>query len=192
MMHPTFSIGESIARSKIESYPFRHLYVENLLPDNFYSYIVDNWPRLDDRKTVGELRGGGPDHWQRRRNVSTSEINPFWNRIDEILSPQLKRAVGDKFQIAARRSEMIVTVDDPMFKIGLHNDEGVPAAIIFLAYFPTGEEAGTNLHDENKEVAKYVPALPNTAFAFMPAKDTWHSVPESSNPRHKITFRIYG
>lgn len=188
-----FDIKSSIIQSKIDYKPFKHIHINNLFPSRLYNYILRNWPNINNTRSIGSVRNYNENntHWGLRRNAHASEINYIWNRIDKIISPQIKFAIEKKFQVSALKHEMLLTVDDPMFKIGLHNDNKTNFVVILLMYFPFGEESGTNLHYENKEVAKYIPSLSNTAFAFMPSEKTWHSVPESLNPRHKITFRLF-
>jgi hypothetical protein len=182
---------KSIESAEFEFKPFKHLYLKHVFPTCFYNSLIKNWPDLTDEPSIGDLRGeDSPAHWKARKYVT--KFDKYWDDFRKVISPNLELVLREKFQLSSDiKTNMALVEDGGSFHVGVHNDFGSQKTkVILLMYLPLGEEAGTVLHDNDKLVAKHVPALPNTGFAFSPFDDTWHSVNESEGRRHKISFRF--
>ena len=178
----------AIMAASFTAVPFRHLCVQNVFPRPYYESLVDHWPDLAKFPSTGD--DGSPKNWKLRKNVPAEKLGGYWSDFEKSLAPVLETALKKKFDIqAVSRTRMLITEDEPSFFIGVHNDDGMLAQ--FLLYVPFGDESGTYLYNEHKEYVKEVPAAPNAGLAFAPSNVSWHSVPESNTPRHKITFRLH-
>ena len=167
-LHVAYKIGNV----PISNFPFPHLYIENILPSEFYSKIQEN---LLDKKEMTSMADLYPQHtglsaYKDRlvmdftRADSMKKLGKkkqeFWRSFGEsfskgafanLLQSKFKRFLDMRFQYLENvsfRHEMQLINDKKNYALGPHTDK--PSKVIsFLIYLPkdfTQKETGTTIY----------------------------------------------
>jgi hypothetical protein len=186
--------------------PFYHLQLTNVFPADVYARMVEAMPvRGDYRLMSGRTKstrtndGGGtrtkidlfPEYirhlpaekkriWEGvGRALCSKEVRDAFRRR---LAPGLQRRFGATYSTVGMYPIPILTRDAPGYRIGIHPDTHWKGMTIQL-YLPRDnsiEHAGTIFHrrigDRTYSRALQMSFSPNTGYAFVVDKDTYHSV----------------
>ena len=209
----TGSTTDLVARvesTPLETAPFDHIYLEDLVPPEYYRRLLDHLPetrRYRELRHREAIQGDG--HSARRKFYLFPEHimwlpareRAFWQELSRILrSRALQDAFKSKFRAALEQRfgcaiDRLSFYPVPMllrdlrgYRIGIHGD-GHRKAITMQLYLPRDEsqaQLGTVFHEgRNGEAAqrtKRLPFRPATGYAFPVVRHrSWHSVPRTGD-----------
>lgn len=97
-----------IANSPVREYPYPHLYVESVFPDDFYAEMRDLWPKLSDMTCLNDTGRVTGNAYRERfiltleerslSHLSSAQLD-FWSRTSEwLLGSAFRDAIIYKFQ----------------------------------------------------------------------------------------------
>lgn len=159
-----------IANAPIREYPYAHIYVENIFPDDFYAALRANWPDASSLISLADT-GRVPKDTYRERFImpfTAEEIDklkaeraPFWREfagwfitqrfltatIDKF-EPYVKQRFGDAVYKCGFKADALIVRDLTNFKIGPHTD--APHRLLSLLFYCPDDESlkhlGTSIY----------------------------------------------
>lgn len=161
----------------IEQSPYPHLFIENVFPNDFYHFLLNNTPDNNKLKTLTSLGRVGASYPTSRKIVKLEKeslesfdgevYSGFWNRLsDWMASPQFYKPVISKFNPLIKERfnndlskiklvpETLYVQDETSYSLGPHSD-AESKVITLLFYLPKDDSMkkwGTSM---------YVPKDPN-------------------------------
>jgi hypothetical protein len=144
-----------VANAQMREYPYAHLYVEDVFPDDFYRALRENWPDPSSLVCLGDT-GRVPKHAYRERFVMPftheriAELNeqrrPFWQEfaswmlterfmtamIDKF-EPYVKARFGDELYNCSFAADALIVRDHTNFNIGPHTD--APHRLLSMLFY---------------------------------------------------------
>lgn len=196
-----------IASSPLETWPFDHVYLEDVLPPARYRRLLEALPETGRYREFQHRDAMQPDGTSARRKFYLypehlvflpAAQRPVWREVTRALrSPDLQAAFKEKFRKALERRFgrgvdrlsfyplLILLRDRPGYRIGVHGDS-LSKAITVQIYLPaddTQAHLGTVLHetrDADGERVKRLAFRPASGYGFPVLRhETWHSVPRT-------------
>ncbi|MDE3046201.1 MAG: hypothetical protein KGJ02_06115 [Verrucomicrobiota bacterium] len=202
-------VREKFSEAVIETRPFPHLIIENILPEELYEELVANWPGHTVKDIENDLGNYDKKLWQ---EFFTSVMN---NLIKRNIGAMFRRYLRYRFEddicwISLCNSKHLRdhTLYESLYILP-HLDHASTFAAVII-YFPEKnnqinfgtqfyrhKEEKTSIdiiweHDLSKmELLKIVPFKRNTLCAFMQTPCAWHGFPMKVLPRRMYMSNIY-
>jgi hypothetical protein len=159
-----------IANAPIREYPYAHIYVENIFPDDFYAQLRANWPDSSALVKIADTgrvaKGAYPERFvmpfkPEEIDKLAVERRPFWSEfagwlithrfltamIDKF-EPYVKERFGDGIYQCGFEADSLIVRDLTNYSIGPHTDS--PSRLLsMLFYCPPDEKhkhLGTSLY----------------------------------------------
>lgn len=159
-----------IANAPMRKYPYAHIYVENVFPDDFYTALRANWP---DRSALISLadtgrvpKGAYPERFVMPFKASeidklAADRRPFWTEFATWLitqhfltamidrfEPYVKERFGDDLYQCSFAADSLIVRDLTNFSIGPHTD--APHRLLSMLFYCPDDDAlmhlGTSLY----------------------------------------------
>ena len=199
----TQALVSAVQRSPLGDYPFDHVFMEEVFPQETYRALLAAVP---DRRYFRELhhrdavRADGTSTRLRMylypellRRLPPKERRAWMPIGRALCSKQVENAFKGKFQTALEQRfgkalqqislypVPVLLRDQPGYRIGIHCD--VPTKGITVQFFLPGDSSqrhlGTIFHEgdsgEASERQLQMPFLPDSAYAFPVSQTSWHS-----------------
>ena len=155
-----------VANAPLRPYPFPHVYVENVFPEDFYAKLRRQWPRASDLVSLGATgrvpEGAYPDRFVmplREKEVSAlqPEARAFWTELAQwmLFSKRFFEALMDKFDAQVRQRfgersetidyspEVLVLRDHTNYSLGPHTDS--PHHLMSLLFYCPDDDSLAHL-----------------------------------------------
>ena len=159
-----------IANAPIREYPYAHIYVENVFPDDFYAAMRANWPGASALTSLADT-GRVPKGAYLERFVmpfTPAEINKldeshrlFWTEFSGWLitqrfltamidkfEPYVKERFGDEIYKCGFEADSLIVRDLTNFSIGPHTD--APHRLLSMLFYCPDDESlkplGTSIY----------------------------------------------
>jgi hypothetical protein len=154
-----------IANAQMREYPYAHIYVENVFPEEFYSRMRTNWPATSSLVSLADTgrvsKGAYPERFilpftQLELLKLGEERSPFWLDFgDWFLGNRFMTAVIDKFaqHVHARFGDMmyqntysvdsLIVRDLTNYSIGPHTD--APHRLLSLLFYCPDDNSRSHL-----------------------------------------------
>jgi hypothetical protein len=166
----------AIRRSEIFEQPWRHWQSADLFPRDVLHELTD----LPLSPAFSDRPAGRREYYNRQR-IYLDRANmarfPVMRRVAEALqSPGVVRAVYETFNgpIEGTFLRIEYALDSDGFWLEPHTDIGVKKFTCFV-YLDGADDLGTDLYSDPQIFARRVPFITNSALAFVPGDNTWHS-----------------
>jgi hypothetical protein len=201
-----------IQNAVILTYPYPHILIENIFPQEFYNEIIKNIPTVQEFTPKPKYPG--------RMTLTLDEIGnlddtkkEFWGKIETWLkSDDFANLLLNKFAIKKPGySDYFLHKDLEDFEVKPHKDV-LSKLVTYLFYLPKDtslHQLGTNIlipkenvdvekstkHQEWEKfsIVKSSKYLPNSFFAFTPCENSFHGVkikfPSEIKKRERDTIR---
>jgi hypothetical protein len=202
-------LAYKIANAPIKSFPFPHIYVENVFPNKFYTSLLDCLPAAHDYKGVDGKYKGRTFH---DGDLPILEPLRSQNWVDIATFP-FKAQIGKKWGTTPRCStDLRLVLDGENYSIGPHTDAKFKI-LSFLFYLPnltTTEDLGTSIylprnqefrceggphypHEGFVEIYR-APFRSNSLLAFFKTDFSFHGVEPITIPcrRDVLLWNLYG
>jgi hypothetical protein len=199
------AVARAVGAARQVDAPFFHLELDNIFPEETYAAMLRTMPAASDYRPMhGRSRGNDlADGTHTRVKIDLfpeyirhfpAEKHAVWSVVGGALcSEEVKRAFmtrlrpalimrfGDNFQQVGMYPIPILTRDITAYRIFPHTDTHWKGITIQL-YLPRDErnvDIGTIFHTRSPDGSlpkkKQMRFAPNTGYAFVVDKDTWHS-----------------
>jgi hypothetical protein len=160
-----------VANAPIREYPFPHIYVESVFPQDFYAELRRNWPTGEHLVSLSSTGRVDPDYSPERfvMPLCESEVNKlpcparqFWSGFAEWLvvkqrfmqvliekfGSHVERRFGPRLSSVGFYAESLVVRDHTNFALGPHTD--APHRLMSLLFYCPDDDAtkhlGTSLY----------------------------------------------
>lgn len=210
---------ERIRSAAVDPVPNDNIYLENVFTSGIYAKILECLPDESAYDFIVHPDAVLPDGTITRKLLDLNErtlprLSPkqhaFWKRMLGVMtSPVLLDAITTKFAkgIAAAYGDNwpeftpipVFYRDYPGYRIGIHPDIACKVATMQF-YFPRDTSQihlGTSFHIQNETefvVHKTNEFKPNSAYAFVRAENSWHSVQQlapTEKARDTLALTVY-
>jgi hypothetical protein len=169
--HVEYHLLYKIINAAVRTYPFPHIYVEDVFPADFYRDMTANFPAADEMRSIEEERNVPKGLYPERYILTLSaekaaalpeSRRPVWQRVSQfLLSAQFGETLLWKFSDVVKprlqhgtdglSSEILLVDDRENYSIGPHTDN--PSKVLTaLFYLPAGDtrpEIGTSIYLPN-------------------------------------------
>ena len=159
-----------IANARIREYPYPHIYVEHVFPDDFYRELRNHWPDASAFVPLGDTgrvpKGAYPERFVLPVTPDgiatlTPERRAFWNgfaawfggqnfcmsMIDKF-EPHVRRRLGDDIETCTYAADALAVRDLTNYSIGPHTD--APHRLITMLFYcppdDTRPHLGTSIY----------------------------------------------
>lgn len=154
-----------IANAPIRTYPYAHIYVENVFPDDFYAALRANWPDQSALASIASTGRVPKDAYPERfvMPFKPSEIDrfsedrrPFWNEFAGwLITQRFMTAMIDKFEPYVRErfgddiyqcrfeADSLIVRDLTNYNIGPHTDS--PKRLLSMLFYCPPDAAHKHL-----------------------------------------------
>lgn len=144
-----------IANAPMREYPYPHIYIENIFPDDFYSALRSNWPDASTLVSIGDTGRVGKGNYAERfilpfsrpaiaklpqdRRVFWAEFGSWFldNRLLIAMIDKFDRYVKQRFGKDVHRyafgTDALVVRDHTNYKIGPHTD--APHRLLSMLFY---------------------------------------------------------
>ena len=144
-----------ITNAPMREYPYPHIYVENVFPDDFYSALRINWPDSSALVSIGDTGRVSKGHYAERFILPLSPLGidklpenrrSFWVEFgDWFLDSRFLIAMIDKFDRFVKerfggevsrygfKTDALVVRDHTNYKIGPHTD--APHRLLSMLFY---------------------------------------------------------
>jgi hypothetical protein len=144
-----------IANTPIREYPYAHIYVENIFPDDFYDKLRANWPDPSALISIGDTGRVAKDAYPERfvlpfrpseLDKFTEDRRPFWTKLASWLITQrfltamidkferhIKERFGDDLYQCVFENDSLIVRDHTNYKIGPHTDS--PRRLLSMLFY---------------------------------------------------------
>lgn len=159
-----------IANAPIREYPYAHIYVENIFPDDFYAAMRASWPDQSALITIADTgrvaKGAYPERFvmpfkQAEIDKLDEAHRPFWNELASWLitqrfltamidkfEPYAKARFGDELYECVFENDALIVRDLTNYSIGPHTDS--PSRLLSMLFYcpqdETHKHLGTSLY----------------------------------------------
>lgn len=174
---------DALAASSLKTDPYPYFAVEQAIEADQVAAIIRGFPAIDD--------GGS-------YNVDDVALSPaFKQLIDSLDTPQFRRIICDKFDVAVMDLPMMITLRGYSRKKDgrIHTDSKTKVATILL-YLNDDWQAETgklrvlrNGEDMNDYVEEIAPG-PGSLLAFKVTDNCWHGYPSFEGKRQSIQINF--
>ena len=200
-----------IQNTPVLTYPYPHILIENIFPQEFYNDIIKNIPSVEEFTPKPKYPG--------RKTLTLDEIEnlddrkkDFWGKMESWLkSEDFTNLLLNKFAIKkSGYSDYFLHKDLEDFEVKPHTDVR-SKLVTYLFYLPEDNslpQLGTNIlvpkgdiienstkHQEweNFSIVRSSKYLPNSFFAFTPCENSFHGVkikfPNELQKKERNTIR---
>jgi hypothetical protein len=154
-----------IANAPIREYPYAHIYVENIFPDDFYAALRANWPDQSALISIADTGRVAKGAYLERfvMPFKPSEIDklsedrrPFWNELASWLitqrfltavidkfEPYVKERFGDELYKCDFENDSLIVRDLTNYSIGPHTDS--PSRLLSMLFYCPQDEIHKHL-----------------------------------------------
>jgi hypothetical protein len=159
-----------IANATMREYPYAHIYVENVFPDDFYAQLRANWPDASSLVSLADTGRVSKGTYRERfvMPFTVAEIDklnaerrPFWKEFASWLltqrfmtamidkfEPYVKERFGDGIYECGFAADTLIVRDHTTFNIGPHTD--APHRLLSLLFYCPDDDAlkhlGTSIY----------------------------------------------
>lgn len=202
-------VAYQIANAQMRLWPFPHIYVSNVFPDDFYSKLIASLPPTQDYKGVqGKYKGRTFAETAAVECLDVCRTGTFADICRFPFKKYIEKRCGPDF---TGFTELRLVLDSENYSIGPHTD--APWKVLsYLFYLPndtTPPSLGTSLFLPRQEdfrcpggphhpfepfVKTYTaPFLPNSCFAFFKTDFSFHGVEPITIPcrRDVLLWNLY-
>jgi len=155
-----------IANAPIRTYPFHHLYIENIFPASFYDLIQSHLPSVDEMPSIEDkTRAKGFDErfvqsFDQSLSRLPQEKYAFWNNFQKafqggalpnVFLHKFNSLINERFSDQSGISfydEFLLILDKEGYSISPHTD-AIPKTITSLFYLPNDDSSlnlGTSIY----------------------------------------------
>lgn len=202
-------LRDRIQAADIVLEPWPHLPVSDIFPPDFYYHMLLNLPTSDKMEILGRGTPTRLMYWLvKNGEVAPSPLNQFWSEFRNLVVPELKLIIEEKFSVQSDGIDCEVIHDYPTYYIGPHTDtpRKLVTGIFYLPMTDVNAKHGTELYscaepdpagrghrfsDEYKYV-KTIPYVPNTALFFRRTDISFHAVTATPVERWLLIFDLFG
>lgn len=154
-----------IANAPIREYPFPHIYVEAVFPQDFYAALRRNWPTSSHLVSLGSTGRVSKGAYAERFILSLDQaevgrlpdaLRGFWTEVGEwLLAPRFLDALIEKFERYIRKrfgndlgslryaAESLIMRDQTNYKLRPHTDS--PDHLLSLLFYCPDDESRKHL-----------------------------------------------
>lgn len=189
-------LKRKISEAPILDYPFPHICIQNVLPDEFYRELLDNLPDVSEYRVNQRYPGRGPDGKVNTLIFDSFTAEPWKSFAEGLYSDAFAQLMLEKFAVEKEGySSFYLHKDLEGFEITPHTDIS-SKLITYLFYLPEDsslreflgtylcvskdrtleKQSGTHHPWEMFEIAKKVEYVPNSFFSFAPHDRSFHAV----------------
>lgn len=156
----------AIERAPMRTFPFPHVYVESVFPDDYYAELRRNWPsasRFVTLESTGRVpEGAYPERFimpltKDKVNALSGEGRAFWSDFSQwsLESSRFLTAAMDKFEPYVRQRfgdaleslnfshEVLVVRDHSNYRLGPHTDS--PRKVLSLLFYCPDDDRYSHL-----------------------------------------------
>lgn len=172
---------DKVINSTVIPEPFDHCFIENILPEDLYTNLLDSIPK--------EWLVGGRVELQNLDNFKHG--NDLWKDfIAQMIKPDVQEVICDKYNVKHGHPQLTLFLQPKGYKLNPHVD--MPSkyftSIFYLPKDDSQSRMGT-VFWKNGKVAKVTEFKRNSWLCFM-GKDSWHSLEEVQEERLTLQFLI--
>jgi hypothetical protein len=159
-----------VANAPVREYPYAHIYVENVFPEDFYAELRANWPEASSFVSLADTGRVSKGAYRERfvMPFTPEEIDklnetrrPFWNDFGSwLITQRFLTAMIDKFEPYAKErfgddlyqcgfsADALIVRDVTNFKLGPHTD--APHRLLSMLFYCPDDDAlkrhGTSIY----------------------------------------------
>lgn len=159
-----------IANAPVREYPYAHIYVENVFPDDFYAELRANWPDSSSLVSLADTGRVSKGAYRERfimpfTREDIAKLNddrrPFWNEFGGwLITQRFLTAMIDKFEPYAKErfgddlyqcgfaADALIVRDVTNYKLGPHTD--APHRLLSMLFYCPDDDAlkqlGTSIY----------------------------------------------
>ena len=159
-----------IFNAPVREYPYPHIYVEDVFPDDFYAELRANWPDSSAFKPLAETgrvsKGSYPERFvlpvtPEGIGTLTADRQPFWNEFAAWFTAQrfsismidkferyVRVRLGDDMLRCTYSADALAVRDLTNYKIGPHTD--APHRLVTMLFYcpeeDTRQHLGTSIY----------------------------------------------
>jgi len=199
-----------IANAEVKTFPFPHIYVENVFPKQFYDSLVESLP------PAFQYTGNEAGKYKGRQFYEPKEpiFDPFRTRtFTDICTYPFRAYIAKKWGATFKAdTDLRLVLDSENYSIGPHTDAAwkVLSLLFYLPNLTTTEDLGTSIYLPNDPTFtcpggphhKHVdftniytaPFRENCLFAFFKTDSSFHGVEPITIPcrRDVLLWNLYG
>ena len=154
-----------IANARIREFPYPHIYVENVFPEDFYAALRKNWPDASAFVPLGDTgrvpKGAYPERFvlpvtAEAIGTLTAERRGFWSEfaawfggqnfcmsmIDKF-APYVRARLGDDMDRCSYSADALAVRDLTNYSIGPHTD--APHRLITMLFYCPADDSRAHL-----------------------------------------------
>ena len=154
-----------IANAPIREYPYAHIYVENIFPDDFYAALRANWPDQSALISIADTGRVAKGAYRERfvmpfRPAEIDKLSEdrraFWTELASWLitqrfltaaidkfEPYAKERFGDDLYKCVFENDSLIVRDLPNYSIGPHTDS--PTRLLSMLFYCPQDETYKHL-----------------------------------------------
>jgi len=204
----------NVLKNKIEEfelieYPYPHILITNVLPDEFYRRLLDNIPDVSEFEINKRYPGRGVDGKVNTLVFDDFKSEPWKSFADNICSKEFSDLLLVKFGVNKEGySSFYLHKDLDGFEISPHTDI-ISKLVTYLLYLPENDkykdklgtylcvskdatleqQSGTHHPWDQFELVKKTEYAPNVFFAFAPNNRSFHGVKAEIDKDEEIQQR---
>lgn len=156
----------AIERAPMRTFPFPHVYVESVFPDDYYAEIRRNWPsasRFVTLESTGRVPAGAyPERFimpltKDKVNALSGEGRAFWSDFAawslesnrflmaamDKFEPYVRQRFGDALETLSFSHEVLVVRDHSNYRLGPHTDS--PRRVLSLLFYCPDDDRYSHL-----------------------------------------------
>ena len=171
------TLCDAFAASDERAGPYRHWFVDGLLPDDIVRELQDvplPAPALETSGTR-EINNSTRQYFCR---ANQARFPAFGDVAAAFQSPEIVRELGQVFgaELDGNYLRIEYAQDTDGFWLHPHTDIGVKVftMLLYVSGNPGHQDLGTDIYKDRDTHAARTAFRPNHAMVFIPAKNTWH------------------
>lgn len=171
------TLRDAFAASDERAGPYRHWFVDGLLPDDIVRELQDVPLPAPSLETSGtrEINNSTRQYFCR---ANQTRFPAFGDVAAAFQSPEIVRELGRVFgaELDGNYLRIEYAQDTDGFWLHPHTDIGVKVftMLLYVSGDPGHEDLGTDIYKDRDTHAARTAFRPNHAMVFIPAKNTWH------------------
>lgn len=207
---PYNHVRYQLLNAPVYHFPFPHVYVENVFPQEYYPLLLENLPEASQYTSLLSTGKVGKKYSKERFNfVVPDQLESlkepkknFWTELalwmgSEAFKKDMLAVFKSDANPQAIHSLIELIRDQTDYALQPHTDtpNKLISCIFYLPHDESQIEQGTSLFipDESSfKLVKTVPFKPNSFFGFLRAPSSWHGVLPITQPsvRNSLSFRL--